>query len=526
MQNKDARKEFLENRHQFITVSKDLKVLESDNVLFHIKEDSDITEFHPFFFTLSSVFEEEETFNKFFCVQIEILGKTRFVDIKTKKNAVDEVLYVFMEDMTDHYKNVHQIKQVRNESIIQFNVIQELNNQLEVQRGFKNKFLANVSHEIRTPLNSIQGFLNILTMGDVSKEQLDVINIIKDSSDTLVTILDDLLDISKIEAGKLDIKNRRFNFKNFINVLGKTYTLRAQERRLEFALEIGENIPTFLVGDRLRINQIVVNLLENALRYTHKGSIKLIIGTRSRNLRRLPISFEVIDTGIGIAPENLERIFDSFTQVEKRGLFGGSGLGLSIVKQLMKLMDSDLDVQSTVGEGSSFKFTITLGVSHDQETKIANDPMPLVALPDVKVKGKKKRILYGEDIEVHQLLVSKLIAEHGSYSLDIAKNGEWVIQYLERYPYDLILLDLTMPVMDGFDTANVIRNHPNKKIRKIPIIALTAHTTDEERELAKEVGINAYITKPIDNKLLFETIGRLLNRYKKKKKKKKGENES
>ena len=192
MQNKDARKEFLENRHQFITVSKDLKVLESDNVLFYIKEDSDITEVHPFFFTLSSVFEEEETFNKFFCVQIEILGKTRFVDIKTKKNTVDEVLYVFMEDMTDHYKNVHQIKQVRNESIIQFNVVQELNNQLEVQRGFKNKFLANVSHEIRTPLNSIQGFLNILTMGDVSKEQLDVINIIKDSSDTLVTILDDL----------------------------------------------------------------------------------------------------------------------------------------------------------------------------------------------------------------------------------------------------------------------------------------------------------------------------------------------
>lgn len=139
-----------------------------------------------------------------------------------------------------------------------------------------------------------------------------------------------------------------------------------------------------------------------------------------------------------------------------------------------------------------------------------------MALPEEKVKGKKKRILYGEDIEINQLLMTKFFADHGGYSLDIAKNGEWVLEYLERYPYDLLLLDLTMPVMDGYDAATAIRNHIDKKIQKIPIIALTARTTDEERLEAKEVGINAYITKPVDPDVLFETVEKLLNKYKKK----------
>lgn len=519
MHNKSIREEFLDKRYQLVTVLKDLVVKESDNVLFHIEEGSNITDFHPFFYTLTTLFEEKEPSTHFFCVQIEVLGKIRFVDIWTKKNVQEGELYVFIEDMTEHYKNVHQIKQVRNESIIQFNVVQELNNQLEVQRGFKNKFLANVSHEIRTPLNSIQGFLNVLKMSDVSKEQLDLINIVEDSSETLVTILDDLLDISKMEAGRLEIKNRRFDFKSFINVLSKTYALRAEEKRLEFVCDIGDDIPTFLVGDRLRINQILINLLENALRYTHKGSIKLSVSTDSRNLRRLPITFEVKDTGIGIAQENLSRIFESFTQLEKRGLFGGSGLGLSIVKELMELMESALEVKSTEGEGSTFAFTLTLGVSHDQKSKLEEESQPLVALPQVTTKGsKKKRVLYGEDIEINQLLMTKFFADHGGYNLDIAKNGEWVLEYLERYPYDLLLLDLTMPVMDGFDAATAIRNHSNKKIQKLPIIALSARTSDEEKAHAKEVGINAFITKPINHKELFETIEHLLNRYKKKKK--------
>ncbi len=512
------KQDFLESTNQVLIVDDTNRVLASDDSLFSIKKDSDITDFHPFFHVVPTLFDDERKEQKFYCVQMEVKGKTCFFDIRTQVNREEKQIVLFVEDLTDHYKTVHQIKQVRNESIINFNVSQELNHQLNVQRGFKNKFLANVSHEIRTPLNSILGFLSVLENTSLDREQLDLIGIIKDSSKNLVSILEDLLDISKIEAGRLEIKNKRFNFRRYTESLIKTYELQTQEKRLEFVTDIGTTIPKFLIGDQLRINQVLVNLLENALKYTHQGTVTLRISTPSRNMRRIPVTFEIIDTGIGIPKEHLTTIFESFTQLEKRGLFGGSGLGLSIVKQITQLMDSDLEVESIENEGSTFRFTVSMGVSHDQK----EDKNALITARkfDKRTRpGKKKkyRVLLGEDIEVNQLLMMKLFADEGSYSLDIAKNGEQVVLFLEKYDYDLVLMDLTMPIMDGYDSAMRIRNHPNKKIKKIPIIALTARTSEEEREAAKEVGMNAYLTKPINSDLLFKTIDRLLHRYKNRK---------
>ncbi|MEP0263188.1 ATP-binding protein [Dokdonia sp.] len=514
------RQEFLESTTQILIVDNTNRVLDTDDSLFSVKKNSDITEFHPFFHVISSLFDDDRKEQKFYCVQMEVQGKTCFFDIRSQINSEEQQIVLFIEDLTDHYKTVHQIKQVRNESIINFNVTQELNHELNVQRGFKNKFLANVSHEIRTPLNSILGFLSVLENTSLDREQLDLIGIIKDSSKNLVSILEDLLDISKIEAGRLEIKNKRFNFKKFTESLIKTYELQTQEKRLEFITEVGANIPKFLIGDQLRINQILVNLLENALKYTHQGTIRLRISTPSRNMRRIPVTFEIIDTGIGIPKEHLSTIFESFTQLEKRGLFGGSGLGLSIVKQLTQLMDSDLEVESIENEGSTFKFTISMGVSHDQKEE--KNTLQTLRKTDKRSSGglnkkKKHRILLGEDIEVNQLLMMRLFADEGSYSLDIAKNGEQVVLFLEKYDYDLVLMDLTMPVMDGYDAAMRIRGHTNKKIKKLPIIALTARTSEEERDAAKEVGMNAYLTKPINADLLFKTIDRLLHRYKNRK---------
>ncbi|MFT5890135.1 MAG: signal transduction histidine kinase/CheY-like chemotaxis protein [Dokdonia sp.] len=511
------RQEFLENTTQLLIVDNTNKVLDTDESLFSIKKGSDITDFHPFFHVISSLFEDDRKEQKFYCVQMEIKGKTCFFDIRTQVTIENKQLVLFMEDLTDHYKTVHQIKQVRNESIINFNITQELNHELNVQRGFKNKFLANVSHEIRTPLNSILGFLSVLENTSLDREQLDLIGIVKDSSKNLVSIVDDLLDISKIEAGRLEIKNKRFNFKKFTKSLVKTYELQANEKRLQFVVDEGANLPKFLIGDQLRLNQILINLLENALKYTHQGTVTLRISTSSRNMRRIPVTFEVIDTGIGIPKEHLTSIFESFTQLEKRGLFGGSGLGLSIVKQLTQLMDSKLEVKSIENEGSAFKFTISLGVSHDQKE---DKGLQVQKRSDKRSGGNKKkkyRILLGEDIEVNQLLMMRLFADEGSYSLDIAKNGEQVVLFLEKYQYDLVLMDLSMPVMDGYDAAMRIRGHSDKRIKKIPIVALTARTTEEERDEAKECGMNAYLTKPVNAELLFKTVDRLLHRYKNKK---------
>ncbi len=511
------RQEFLENTTQLLIVDNTNQVLDTDDSLFSIKKGSDITDFHPFFHVISSLFEDDRKEQKFYCVQMEIKGRMCFFDIRTQVNFEEKQLVLFLEDLTDHYKTVHQIKQVRNESIINFNITQELNNELNVQRGFKNKFLANVSHEIRTPLNSILGFLSVLENTSLDREQLDLIGIVKDSSKNLVSIVDDLLDISKIEAGRLEIKNKRFNFKKFTESLIKTYELQASEKRLQFIVDIGTNLPKFLIGDQLRLNQILINLLENALKYTHQGTVTLRISTSSRNMRRIPVTFEVVDTGIGIPKEHLTNIFESFTQLEKRGLFGGSGLGLSIVKQLTQLMDSNLEVKSIVNEGSTFKFTISLGVSHDQKEDKETQVLKGSDKKSGNTKKKKYRILLGEDIEVNQLLMMRLFADEGSYSLDIAKNGEQVVLFLEKYKYDLVLMDLSMPVMDGYDAAMRIRSHADKRIKKMPIIALTARTTEEEREEAKECGMNAYLTKPVNAELLFKTIDRLLHRYKNKK---------
>ena len=510
----NLRQDFINRTTQVVVVNKELEVIDSDNNLFDLKKNSNITDFHPFFYALSTVFEENLQKETFFCVQMEVLSRHYFIDIKTYLQEDDENLVLILNDLTDHYKTVHQIKQVRNESIINFNISQELNQQLEIQRSFKNKFLANVSHEIRTPLNSIVGFISVLENTEITREQLDVLHIIKDSSKNLVTILDDLMDISKIEAGKLDIKNRRFDFREFVEKLAKTYEIRTDDKRLSFDFELSSKIPRFLVGDHLRINQVIVNLLENALKYTHQGGIKFRVTTSSLNARRIPVTFEVTDTGIGIPKEKLDSIFDSFTQLEKRGLFGGSGLGLSIVKQLTDLLESDLEVKSAEGEGSTFSFTVNMGVSHNQKKENK----------EKKVKRKKKdfksakrpRVLLGEDVEVNQLLMLRLFSDYGAYSIDIAKNGERVLEYLDRFPYDLVILDLTMPIMDGLDAAVQIRNSSNKKISKLPIIALTARTSQEEQDAAKEAGMNAYLTKPVDPDLLFTTIERLLSRYKRK----------
>jgi len=193
-------------------------------------------------------------------------------------------------------------------------------------------------------------------------------------------------------------------------------------------------------------------------------------------------------------------------------------LGLSIVKQLTQLMESDLEVDSIEDKGSTFKFTIFMGVSHDQKEEKTVSVVKKTEKRTGGAKKKKYRILLGEDIEVNQLLMMRLFADEGSYSLDIAKNGEQVVLFLEKYQYDLVLMDLSMPIMDGYDAALRIRNHSDKKIKKIPIIALTARTTEEERDAAKESGMNAYLTKPINAEVLFKTIDRLLHRYKNKKK--------
>ncbi len=208
---KPLQEEFVNNHTQIIVVDPECKILETTNTLFSVNKNAFLSSFHPFFYSIPSLFEEEKDEYYFHCIQMDVLGKKCFFDMRVRIDPKKVKATLFILDLTDHYKGVHGIKQARNESIIDFNTSQEFNNELQVQRGFKNKFLANVSHEIRTPLNSIVGFINVLQNTALDREQLDLVNIVKSSCSNLSSIVDDLLDISKIEAGRLEIKNKRFD---------------------------------------------------------------------------------------------------------------------------------------------------------------------------------------------------------------------------------------------------------------------------------------------------------------------------
>ncbi|WP_416446317.1 ATP-binding protein [Leeuwenhoekiella sp. A16] len=507
------KQEYFDRSTQIILIDKENTILDSDHRLFKLKTGTYLHDFHAFFFTLLDAFESDEKTQYFPSIKFEREGEDLFLDVNFTRES-DDKASIILNDCTKYYKDLHQIYQIRNESILKYRISEENNRVLEEQRNFKNKFLSTISHEIRTPINAIKGFLEILTLTELSQEQLDLVNIIQNSSNNLISLIDDLIDISRIEAGKLKIDSKRFDFKAMISALEETYSLKCREKGIEFKLAIPKSIPQYLVGDDLRINQILINLLENALKYTTSGHIELRANIKKQTSSTIDLKFEVQDTGYGISDKEMENIFIMFDRL-KRGInVEGSGLGLSIAKQLADLMNADISVASKVDEGSTFGLDIKLKISHNQSKSRKRKSKSLTELePD-----KKFRILMAEDIEINQMLIMKMFRTHPEYSLDLAKNGEIALRLIKEREYDLILADLTMPIMDGLDLTHHIRTSENPKISKIPIVALTAHASNDEKEQTLAASVNAYLVKPVNSALLFETVAEQIKKSKRSRK--------
>ncbi|WGK66027.1 ATP-binding protein [Croceiramulus getboli] len=505
------REEFIEDRFQVLETNFQGEVLQSDHRLVYLKKGLQLQEFHPFFFCLESIFEGDQEEVAFHCVHIELAGLERFLDIVVRPQFEEQTAVILLHDLSDHYKAAQEIKQGRNESIIDFKEAEERNRVLEVQRAFRNKFVADISHEIRTPLNSIVGFLSLLERTGLDREQIDLVNISRKAAHHLVSIVDDLLDISKIEAGKMNLENSRFDFVAMVNDVAKTYRLKCDEKRLNFHFEIDRDFPRFIVSDEKRLRQIMTNLLENAVKFTQKGQVLFRIHHKSRKTRHLPVTIEVSDTGAGIAQDAQEKIFDSFVQLDQKGFFGGSGLGLNIVKQLVDLLEGSLTLESAPSEGSTFTVNLKLAASLNQtkqKTTKKTTPMPK--------NGKRLRVLLAEDVEVNQFLIQKIFLDSKQFSLDLATNGERAVQLAEKFDYDLILMDLTMPVLDGIDATRILRDHKESRLRKIPIVALSGRVTEDDLEEAREAGMDDFIAKPVDPDELIPNLLQILSRRKKK----------
>lgn len=361
----------------------------------------------------------------------------------------------------------------------------------------KQQFLSNMSHEIRTPMNAIIGFTKVLLKTDLAEKQKEYLSAIKTSGEALTVLINDILDLAKVDSGKMTFEQIPFKLEVSISAMLHLFETKIQEKNLELVKIYDANIPEVLVGDPVRLHQIILNLVSNAVKFTSNGKITVNIKLLNEDKQQVTIEFAVIDTGIGITQEKIETIFEVFQQASSgtSRLYGGTGLGLAIVKQLVEPQGGSINVKSKVGEGSTFSFVLSFEKTNEE----AESKIELVEL-DAEIKNIK--VLVVEDIALNQLLMKTLLNDFG-FEQDIASNGKEAIELLEKNAYDIILMDLQMPVMNGFEATEYIRNTMNSKI---PIIALTADVTTVDLAKCKAVGMNDYISKPVDDRLLYNKI--------------------
>jgi PAS domain S-box-containing protein len=364
----------------------------------------------------------------------------------------------------------------------------------------KQQFMSTMSHEIRTPLNEVIGITNLLLQGNPREDQMDFINTLKFSGNHLLTLVNDVLDYNKMESGKIVFEQTRFNLSDFLAEIMRSYSFRSKAKKLSFDIIKETALPNEVIGDSIRLNQVLSNLLSNALKFTNSGSIKVILREIRRFANQSTIEFAVSDTGIGIPRDKHEFIFDSFTQAstDTTRHFGGTGLGLAICKKLVELQGGNISIQSEPGKGSTFRFSLTFGVP-EQDT---------IKAPEIQenysgLEGKK--ILVAEDNKINFFVANKFLVNWGII-VTHAENGQLALEELKKQEFDMILMDLHMPVLDGIEATRIIRSSSDEKIRNIPIVALTAAIMSESHDKIEDLKINDYVLKPFKPHDLFERI--------------------
>ncbi len=372
----------------------------------------------------------------------------------------------------------------------------------------KEQFLANMSHEIRTPLNAILGMTRLLLDKEPRSDQMRYLNAIRESSDNLLVIINDILDLSKIEAGKVRFEEISFRLQDRIDTVLNTMQFTADEKRLDLKADMADRLPSVLNGDPYRLNQVLINLVGNALKFTEKGSVRISVRELNRQDDKVDIQFEVTDSGIGIGKDKLQHIFDMFTQESSSTTrkFGGTGLGLAICKRLVELQGGDIEVESEPGKGSTFRFHVPYTISDDTGSAM-NRSNTIEA--DKDLSGL--RILLAEDNEFNKMVAVDTLEELiPGVQVDIATTGKEAVELALKNNYHVILMDIQMPEMDGYEATRLIRSYNNERINSVPIIAMTASVIKSEVDNCFESGMNDFVGKPFNPEELLNTIKRNL----------------
>lgn len=375
----------------------------------------------------------------------------------------------------------------------------------------KSAFLAQMSHEIRTPMNGVLGMADALSRTPLDDRQLRMLAVIQDSGDTLLALLNDVLDIAKIEAGKLSLESLDFSVMEIVRSTEAMFTLRAHQKGISFAVNVDRGADIWCLGDPTRIKQVLYNLVSNAVKFTHSGSVLVTISAQDAGDNRRALSFAVKDSGIGIEPDAQDHLFERFSQAETatNRKFGGSGLGLAICKQLLALMGGQIDVESCVGQGSTFRFTVTMPLGLAPERTDAGQFEESRA--QVGEAGTSVRVLAAED-NAHNRLVLQLFLEQVGIEPVFAENGEVAVDLWSQDRFDLILMDVQMPIMSGPEATLRIRALERlQKRARTPIIALTANAMTHHVQECLDAGMDAHVAKPIRPEVLFAAIHQALS---------------
>lgn len=407
-------------------------------------------------------------------------------------------------------------------------IMQDITQQKQVQRMLlkakeaaedanraKTMFLANMSHEIRTPMATIMGMADLTLDGNLNDEQKDNLLTIKNAADVLLSLLNDILDLSRVESGKIELEEIEINLYNILKSVLKGLSVLANNKGLNLELTIDPQLPDVLLGDPIRLRQILVNLINNAIKFTFKGKITTAVKVVSQDEQFTVLEFSVRDEGVGIAESKIDKIFDVFQQADSSTTrkFGGTGLGLAISKRLVELMTGRIWVESEEFRGSTFYFTARLKNVKPLE------PVKAPILTDAPGESgqaeplRELSILVAEDNIVNQKIVLRMLEKKG-WKARAVDDGEEVLNVLKKESFDLILMDAQMPRLDGFETTRRIREEEKKSGKRIPIIALTARAMSDDRRQCLECGMDGYIAKPIDREQFFETIENYFNQRK------------
>lgn len=510
MQNKEDTLRFL-NNIQVLEVAFDGVIKKTDRHLFNWKVGSSIFKANPFFEVIRSISKNTDLKKReytFPCVHLSKASKIKICDITIHVNPEEVVVVIF--EYTSQYEELIRVLKQKNESLLVDKENELRNKFLSKQEEFKDNFIAKMYHKIKTPLTGVIGFTEILENTALSLEQKELVEVIKREGKHLKALVYDVLDIAKLEDGKQDAKYENFDFHKLIDDVEKRYKHLAREKNIHFEVHLDATIQKEIIGDEVKLRQILLSLLNNAFRFTSEGAIKLLVNKNHQRTNKLSINFKITDTGSGVSEENLEYVFNKHTALDEDNEILRTGLGLTSLKSLVHLLGGTIKVKSKLNQGSTFDINIPFKFKLTKQKK--EKSARKYELPQL---GRKFNILLVEDKEINQYIIMKMLISHGSFYLDVANDGDEAITYIEKKEYDLVIMDLMMSPVDGYKATHMIRNYyGDDKISKIPIIGFTASNMEGEREKCLKAGMDDFISKPFAREDLLNKIAKQIYRSK------------